>query len=237
MAIDLNKPRYDFNDLNDILSVLLGENGCPWDRAQTHESVMTCLIEECYEVIDAVEKNDKAALREELGDVLLQVVFNAKLAENTGSFSIAEVIDGISRKMIGRHTHIFGAGEAETPDAVLDLWERNKRKEKGYQTASESIARIPKAFPALMRAAKAQKKAAEAGFEAKTLRQTLDETLLSLENLKRATESEKADRYGDFLLKSAHISCFLKINPELALTNALETYINKFEDFESASEK
>jgi tetrapyrrole methylase family protein/MazG family protein len=240
MAIDLTKEKYDFDDLNQIIAVLLGENGCPWDRAQTHESVLTCLIEECYEVIDAVEKNDRSAMCEELGDVLLQVVFHAKLSEKQSSFAMADIVDGISRKMISRHTHIFGTSSAENPEQVLDLWEKNKRKEKGYQSALESITNVPKTFPALMRAAKVQKKASDAGYEMKNLSEAIDDTLNALETLKKSISvenSKKMDNYGDFLLKSANISRFLKINPELALTNALETYINKFKNFESASEK
>lgn len=240
LDIDLNKDKYNFKDLNDIMSFLLGDNGCPWDKSQTHSSVMECLLEECYEVIDAVEKDDKGAMCEELGDVLLQVVFNAKMSEKDNGFTIDDIVDGISRKMISRHTHIFGGAGADNESQALDIWEKNKKKEKGYSSVKESMELVPKTFPSLMRAQKIQKKAAKAGFEEGDIFNAVDdamEALLSFKNSLKNENSVQKSKYGEFLLKSANISRFLKINPELALTNAIETYINMFKNFESASEE
>ena len=240
MDLNINKEKYTFDDFTAIISALLGENGCPWDRAQTHDSVMECLIEECYEVIDAVKDKNDEAFCEELGDVLLQVVFNAEIAKKRNSFAIDGVIDGIAKKMISRHPHVFGTAEAENKEQVLDIWEENKRKEKGYHSVKESMESVPKTFPALMRAQKVLKKAAKATDQNKDISDFIDDALIELLELKISLKTENCvplDKYGELLLTIADISRILKINPELALTNAIETYINKFEHFDIASER
>jgi len=239
MDVDLNKGEYTFDDLNMVIGVLLGENGCPWDKAQTHMSVRECLMEECYEAIDAVNQGDKAAMCEEFGDVLMQVVFNAKLAEKAGDFTIDDVVDGVCRKMISRHTHIFGGdAKALSPEDALVTWEKNKKTEKGYASVREMLELVPHTLPALIRAQKVQKKAAktmERDMDGQTVLAEAEDAFLRLKQAVVAGEGDLEEYYGAFLFKSAQISRFLKINPEFALTNAVETYINKFEHNESAN--
>lgn len=235
--LDINKDRFDFEDLKNIISILLGENGCPWDRAQTHKSVMIHLLEECYEVIDAVNNDDKQAMCEELGDVLLQVVFNARLAQNKGSFSIDDVIDGISRKMINRHTHVFGSDKAADADEALVTWEENKTVEKSYTTITESMENIPKILPALMRAQKIVEKAQKTGLDNSSFDETVKNAANALNELTNNVNcSDKgvvSEKMGQYLLENAKISAFLKINAEFSLTNASEMYINRIKSIES----
>ena len=156
------------NDLQNVMRRLRAPDGCPWDRAQTHESLKKCLIGEVAEYLDAVDASDDEGMREELGDVLMQVVLNAVISEERGAFDLADVTSDITEKMIRRHPHVFSGEKAENVDQVLKLWESVKKKEKenGSQAGPAScLARIPRNLPALMRAAKVQKKAAEAGFD------------------------------------------------------------------------
>ncbi len=226
-----NKETYSFEDFKKIMEILTGENGCPWDKIQTHETLKQYLIEECYEVIEAIDKKDDKNFCEELGDVLLQVVFHSIIAEGEKRFSLSDVIDGVSKKMIYRHPHIFSDTSAETPEKVLQNWEELKRKEKGYKTPSETLKSIPKNLPALMRAEKVLKKA-ETSENDLSLTEILDELKSVLNNID--TMSIDDNKYceciiGEILIKTVKISNFLKINSEFALTNAVEKFINKFE--------
>lgn len=230
--------KYDFDGLRSIMKKLLSEGGCPWDRAQTHESLKRYLIEECYEVIDAIEKNDMVNLCEELGDVLLQVMFHSQVEENKGNFNIDDVVNGISLKMINRHTHIFSDATADTPQEVSDNWEKIKIKEKGYTSYTEVMKSVPKIFPALIRAEKVQKKASDVGFDFKNFDDALlkvYEEIEELKEVKNKSDEEKMEEYGDLLFSIVNISRFLKINPEFALTNSLEKFINRFEYIENVS--
>jgi len=158
--------RYSFDDLLQTVDALLGENGCPWDRKQTFLSLREDLLEECYEAVEAVDNKDDAALREELGDILLSVALYAKIAEKNGLFDINGVVNGITEKIIRRHSHVFGAVTAETPEESLKNWEAEKNREKGFTTATEKIKSVPRALPALMRAQKVLKRAVAAGYAA-----------------------------------------------------------------------
>lgn len=146
---DLNNKR-DFNDLLDIIEVLRGENGCPWDREQTHKSLEKALVEESYEVIDAIEKDDDNSLIEELGDVLLQVVFHASIGKEDGYFDIGDIIEGICNKMISRHPHVFrNSNKIDSSEEVIEKWEDLKKKEKGYESLTEEMNGITKGLPSL----------------------------------------------------------------------------------------
>jgi len=206
--------------LLNIMDTLLGENGCPWDKEQTHESLRQYLLEECYETIEAIDNRDIPSLKEELGDVLLQVVFHAKIAEKAGLFNIEDIIDGISDKLVSRHTHIFGDDKADTPEEVLNVWEANKQNEKNM-TPAQAMRDVPKALPALTRAAKVLKKD-------KSVKPTFDELLCniqkSLEALKDL-EMPHFDLFGKILLQMVGLSAFLEVNAEFSLTNALEGFI------------
>lgn len=226
-----NKETYDFDDFKKIMEILTGENGCPWDKIQTHETLKQYLIEECYEVLEAINKKDAENLQEELGDVLLQIVFHSVLAEKDGKFSLSGVIDSVAKKMIYRHPHIFSDTSAESSDDVLNNWEELKKKEKGYKTQTETLKSIPKSLPALIRAQKVLKKA-EVDNNDSSLSQILNELKDIFDNIN--TNSLVDNEYsqciiGDILIKTVKISNFLKINSEFALTNAIEKFINKFE--------
>jgi tetrapyrrole methylase family protein/MazG family protein len=163
------RKRYTFLDLVRIMERLRARDGCPWDAEQTHESLRRYLIEEGYEVLEAIAAGDMDALYDELGDVLLQVVFHARIAQQCGEFDISDVTTAVCAKMISRHTHIFGSAVAETPDAVLQNWDRIKRGEKGHTTTAEVLRDVPKSMPALMRSGKVQQNAALVGFDGRSL--------------------------------------------------------------------
>lgn len=160
------KEHYDLNDLVDIVARLRAPNGCPWDRQQTHASLRMAMLEEAYEVADAIDKGSDTMLCEELGDVLLQVVFHARLAAEAGGFTLREVCDGICKKMIYRHPHVFGTADGPAAAAVPARWEELKAAEKGIVTTAQDLAAVPDALPALLRAQKLQKRAARHGFAA-----------------------------------------------------------------------
>lgn len=160
------KEHYDLNDLVDIVARLRAPDGCPWDRQQTHASLRMAMLEEAYEVADAIDKGSDTMLCEELGDVLLQVVFHARLAAEAGGFTLREVCDGICKKMIYRHPHVFGTADDPAAAAVPARWEELKAAEKGIVTTAQDLAAVPDALPALLRAQKLQKRAARHGFAA-----------------------------------------------------------------------
>ena len=232
----MDKKKYTFVDFIAIMERLIAPDGCPWDRIQTHESLKRYLIEECYEAVEAINNNDNENLREELGDVMLQVVFHSLLAKKEGLFDIDDVISAVSEKMINRHRHIFGDVSADTPDEVLKSWEEIKKEEKGYESKTAQLKSVPKSLPALMRCEKVIGKA-EKLFDNDNniddLYIEVEAVLKQLKECENASESEKMDKIGKILLLITNISRKNKINPEFALTNAVETYINKFECIEN----
>lgn len=224
--------KYDFKDFTDIIKILRSENGCPWDREQTHESLKQCMIEECYEVVDAINNEDMPNLREELGDVLLQVVMHAVIAEETNKFTIDDVIQDISEKMIRRHPHVFGAKQARTTEDVLQTWEQVKQEEKQEYTGADALNRIPRALPANIRAQKVQKKAAKFGMEFENYEQVLDKVYEELKELEEARKlgnnTQIEEEFGDLIFSIINLSRFLHINAENSLTNATDKFINRF---------
>jgi tetrapyrrole methylase family protein/MazG family protein len=212
---------------------LRSENGCPWDKIQTHESLGKYLIEETYEVLDAIEKGEPKMLCEELGDVLLQIVFHSLISEGKGDFTMADVVDGISRKMISRHTHVFGDAKAETPEEVLVNWEAIKKKEKGQQSTANVLADVPKNLPALMRSYKVQKIAAKAGFDwddvgdvYKKIKEETDELTQACAN---GNKESISDELGDIIFSVVNLARFLNVQPEMALNKATNKFIERFE--------
>ncbi len=223
---------YSAAQLLEIMQTLRSPEGCPWDREQTHKSIRNDAIEEIYEVADAIDSDDKVALCEELGDVLLQVVFHAQIARENGDFTFEDVVDGICKKLILRHPHVFGEEHIDTAGAVLDRWDSIKKQEKHQETATETLKSVPKAFPALMRASKVQKRAIKAGA---VIPDALDngELQKALDELKAAaTETEKTAAYGKLLFLSAGLQNSLKIKAEEALNLATDGYIAEFEEKE-----
>ncbi len=235
--------KYTLEDLVTVMQTLRGENGCPWDRVQTHESLRQDMLEESYEAVDAIDKGDMKNLCEELGDVLMQVVFHAQIEEekgDNGAFTLEDVIRGICEKMVYRHPHVFGTGEvqADTPEEVLVNWEALKKKEKHTTTQTEAMKQIPDALPALIRARKVQKKAADVGFdfyEAGGAMEKVMEECREFEEAVRLDDGTAEEEFGDILFALVNISRFFKINPEFALTKAIKKFINRFEYVENSA--
>ena len=188
-----NKERYTVADLLDIMALLRAEDGCPWDREQTHESIRANFIEETYEVIEAIDTKDSALLREELGDVLMQVVFHARISEEEGDFTFDDVADEVCRKLVVRHPHVFGDVEADTTDKVLTNWDKIKAETKHRDTLADTLNSVPRTLPSLMRATKIAKKAAKAGY-GKSLDHVVGDLLLELATLcnENGIDPEKA---------------------------------------------
>ncbi len=234
------KKTYTLGDLVKIIQALRGENGCPWDKVQTHESLRQDMLEEACEAIDAINKNDMDNLCEELGDVLMQVVFHAEIAAEKGGFTLEDVIRGICEKMIYRHPHVFGTGDVkvDTPEQVLVNWEKLKKKEKKADTQTEIMRNIPEVLPATLRARKVQKKAADVGFDFPVTAdafQKVYEEVRELEEAAKLKNGAEEEEFGDILFAMMNISRFLKINPEFALTKATKKFINRFEYVESTA--
>ncbi|HHV99942.1 MAG TPA: nucleoside triphosphate pyrophosphohydrolase [Clostridiaceae bacterium] len=235
------KDKYEFSDLVDIMKTLRSENGCPWDREQTHESLKKYLIEETYEVLEVIDLNDKDRLCEELGDLLLQIIFHAQIAAEDGKFDINDVITGICRKMIQRHTHVFGDAKAENADEVLTNWEAIKKKEKGQKSQTEVLRSVPANLPALMRSYKVQQKAAQVGFDWDNIDDVIakvHEEIKELEDVYKSKNVERIiDEMGDVFFALVNLARFLKVQPELALTQTINKFIKRFEYIEQESQK
>lgn len=237
MAVDFEfKSKYNIEDLLVIMKLLRGEGGCPWDREQTHESIKKNFIEETYEVIEAINKNDKDLLLEELGDVLMQVVFHTELETEQGGFDFDDVADGICKKLILRHPHVFGDVKADNTDEVLRNWDDIKIKSKGQKSQTETMLSVPRELPALMRAAKVQQKAAKVGFDWKDISGAKQKLCEEMSELDRAVENGDSDNafeeLGDLLFSAVNVSRFLKCDAEEALTSATDKFINRFEKVE-----
>jgi tetrapyrrole methylase family protein/MazG family protein len=232
----MEKERYGFEDLRTVVMLLRSEGGCPWDREQTHESIRKDLIEETYEVIEAIDTADPELMQEELGDVLLQVVFHARIEEEEGRFCMDEVCDGICRKLIHRHPHVFGTVQADTSEQVLANWEKIKSAEKERVTVSDKLHAIPPMLPALMRAEKVGKKAKCFDFaNADEVFCKVDEERSEVKEAVAAGEQEKIhEELGDLLLTVASLCRKLNVEPERALQDATNKFIGRFDELEAA---
>ena len=217
--------------LTNIVHILRKE--CPWDKVQTHESLKRCMIEEAYESIEAIDNNDFINLREELGDVLLQVVFHADLAHEESYFDLKDVINDECEKMIRRHPHIFSEETAKTVDKVIEKWENVKSKEHGNTTHTQRLKDVPKSLPALLRSEKVLKRAADANFEQSDLDTSLKDAIDVIEKIRNVDlevgQSELSDRIGDLLLSIVNASRLAGVDPEDALSFATKKFINRFE--------
>ncbi len=229
--------KYNFNDLVSIMKLLRSENGCPWDREQTHESLERCLIEECYEVIEAIRNDDTENLCEELGDLLLQVVFHSEIAKEYDGFSVGDVTNGIARKMIRRHPHIFKDEKCETSNDVLSNWDKIKMEEKKQENYTDILKDIPKSFPSLLRALKLQEKVKKVGFDFENIDDTIEKVKEELEEVlsayKNGNSQQVEEEIGDLLFSIVNFTRFLKLNPEICLTNTTEKFIKRFEYIET----
>ena len=233
----LAKNEYRVEDLVTIVELLRLPGGCPWDREQTHESLRGGFIEETYEVIEAIDKGDTALLREELGDVLLQVVMHSQIEREAGRFTIDDVANDICRKMMHRHPHVFGDVKADSVDEVLSNWESIKNEEKSRNTVTDKLNAIPRQFPALMRAAKVGKKASVFDFPSTaSVIEKVREELLEVEGaLALKNGDDVMEEIGDLLLSVASLSRLAGVSPEEALTRATDKFIDRFAKVEAAA--
>lgn len=227
-----------FERLRDIVELLRME--CPWDREQTHASLRPCIIEEVYEVAEAIDKQDMDNLKEELGDVLLQIIFHASLAKESGTFDYTDLVNEECEKMIRRHPHVFSDVESKTVDKVLEKWENIKRGEHLKTSHSEHLEGVPKALPALIRSRKVQEKAARIGFDWVDVSGALDKLSEELSELQQALESgnqaQAEEELGDLLFSVVNVSRFMKVNPEAALEATVDKFIRRFRHIEATVE-
>ncbi len=232
----LSKEEYGFEDLVMLVEVLRSEKGCPWDREQTHKSIRKDLIEETYEVIEAIDTEDPVLMREELGDVLLQVVFHAGIEAEEGRFDMNDVANDICVKLIHRHPHVFGNVIAENTDKVLSNWEQIKSEEKSRNTITAKLRSIPPMLPALMRAEKVGKKAE--CFDFADEYDALDKVSEELVEISNAISGENdasvEEELGDLLLSVTSLCRKLGVEPEVALNRATDKFIDRFEAVEKS---
>ena len=229
------KGRYDFEDLVEIVTILRSEDGCPWDREQDHRSIREDLIEETYEVIEAIDTEDPKLLREELGDLMLQVVFHTRIEEEEGRFDIGDVANDICAKLIHRHPHVFGDISVSGTSEVLSNWEKIKSDEKERRTVTDKLRSIPPMLPALMRATKVGKKASCFDFEdASAVMDKVAEEMVEVSEAIECGESEHIkEEIGDLLLTVTSLCRKLGVSAEEALNNATDKFINRFELIEN----
>jgi tetrapyrrole methylase family protein/MazG family protein len=227
---------YSFYELVKILKILRSEDGCPWDREQTNETIKYDTLEEAYELVEAINNKDDDNLVEELGDLLLHVVFHTQIGVDENRFSMDDVLKSIIDKMIRRHPHVFKDVIANNSEEVLEQWDEIKKIEKNHTTQSQVLRSVAKALPALTRATKVGKKAAKVGFDFENKNQLIDklceEVDETVEAIKIGDINHVEEEIGDLLFQIVNISRFFHINPENALTNATEKFINRFEGVE-----
>ena len=230
------RSRHGFDGLMEVMHRLRAPGGCPWDAEQTHKSLRSSLIEESYEVLDALDREDMPALEEELGDLLLQIVFHAVIEEELREFTMRDVTTGIVSKLIYRHPHVFGDVHVNGADDVLVNWENLKQKEKHQQTVADAMRSVPAAFPALMRSYKIQKKASHVGFDWPDAASALPKVSEEAEEVRLAMAEGRADHIaeeiGDLLFACVNVARLLKVDPELALGAATDKFMRRFVSME-----
>ena len=239
------KNRYSWEDFVEIIRLLRAPGGCPWDIEQTHQSIRRDFLEETYEALDALDREDIPAMQEELGDVLMQVAFHAVIEEERGNFTPDDVVDGIAQKMVYRHPHVFGGTvQADTSEQVLVNWEVLKRKEKGMSSTADAIEAVPHTLPALWRAEKVQKKTAKAGFDWDVPLEALDKLEEEIRELRAALKSGAVDgphgvreELGDTLFITAKIAQMTGVDPEDALHCACDKFDGRFRKVEESAGK
>lgn len=232
------KERYDLKDFIDLMAFLRSEKGCPWDREQTHESIKRNLLEEAYETYEAIEEGDAGHLREELGDLLMQVILHARIETEKGSFDMDDIADAACKKLVHRHPHVFGDVIAETPDKVLDTWDAIKRTDR-RQSAASAMDGIPKALPSLMRAEKIQHKAAKLGFDWPVVGGAMYKLREETDELQQGIDAGDLENIeeelGDALFSIVNVARFFKIDSEAALHKACAKFIRRFQYLEEGA--
>ena len=233
----VRKPQYGYEDLLEIIRLLRSEDGCPWDKAQTHQSIRRGLLEEAYEAAEAIDNDDPVLLKEELGDVLMQVVFHADIESDAGRFTIDDVCDGVVKKLLFRHPHVFGSECEDSPESVPVNWDKLKRQEKGQKTVADSMDSVARSLPGLWRAEKLQNKAASAGFEWPDVQGALDKLEEEVGELRRAEEEggDVPEELGDVLFAAVKVGRFCACDPEDAVNGTCEKFIRRFRAVENGA--
>lgn len=235
------KSEYGFDDLVEIVKILRSPGGCPWDREQTHKSIRSNFIEETYEAVEAIDTDDLELLKEELGDVLLQVALHSEIESEKGSFDINDVCDGICKKLIVRHPHVFGDVNAETTDQALKNWDAVKMQTKLQKTQTQAMQSVSKALPSLMRSTKIQQKAAKVGFDWSNVDGALEKLFEECNELKAAIEKDdrenQREELGDVLFSAVNVARFLDIDSEHALYDACDKFTDRFSAVESLAKE
>lgn len=235
------KDKYSIEDLLRIMRILRSPDGCPWDKQQTHQSIRKNFIEETYEVAEAIDNRDSALLMEELGDVLLQVVFHSQMESELGVFDFGDVADGVCKKLIIRHPHIFADTIAETPQEVLRNWDDIKQSQKGQKTVSETLESVPRTLPSLMRGEKVQHRAAKSGFDYPDLWRAFSDMRSEVEELDEAARQGDSglieEELGDLIFSVVNVARFLGIDAEAALGKACDKFISRFAGVERLADE
>ena len=230
-----------FVELVEIMAKLRGPDGCPWDKEQTAQSLKPFLVEETYEVLEAIDEGSPAKVKEELGDLLFQVIFHARLAEEKGEFDMGDVLTNITEKMIRRHPHVFGEKKEKTSEQVLVDWEIMKKTEKGYATRKSILEGVPKELPALIRAHRLQERAARVGFDwekVEDVEKKLDEEVGEFKRTLAGKDTrEMEDELGDIFFALVNIARFIGVNPEDALRRTISKFIHRFQYVEEAAKE
>lgn len=242
LPIEISKNTvYNVTNLCRIVKILRGPDGCPWDMKQTHESIRQHVIEEAYEVVDAIDNDDIDNLIEELGDLLFQVVFHSELGSEEGYFNFSDVVTNICKKMYSRHPHVFGDIKADNVDEALRTWEASKQKEKNLRSYTDNLKNVPKALSPLSRSYKIQKRAAEAGFDwpdAKgAILKVKEELFEFMEEYENSNSERMEEEFGDLLFALVNFARLVKINPDVALNRTINKFISRFEYIETHSKK
>jgi len=233
----MKNKKADISKLTDLMERLRAPEGCPWDREQTLETLVPFIIEEAYEVVAAIDSGESSDVKDELGDLLFQVVFASRIAQEAGNFSMKDVIDASVEKMVRRHPHVFGDGKAGTSEEVLAHWAEIKKEEKRKAGAQHGLlSGIPEVLPALLRAHKVSQKAARVGFDWQDVQEVFVKVDEELEEFKKEVLSKNAagmeEEFGDLLFSLVNVSRFLEVNPEDALRKTISKFITRFNHIE-----
>ena len=236
------KEKYDLNDFIRIIDVLRGPGGCPWDIKQTHESLKVNAVEEAWEVVDAIDEGSAAHLREELGDLLMQVIFHASIEKERGGFTLDDVADEAVKKLVHRHPHVFADVKADTPDEVLANWDAIKRADRGQQSVASAMDGIPRGLPGLMRSEKIQNKAAKVGFDWPEVSGAMDKLREEVGELQEGIDAGDIENIkeelGDVLFSAVNVARFYKLDSEELIHSACAKFIRRFKYLEEhAAEK
>lgn len=235
----MKNERPDIEKLTSLMERLRGPAGCPWDKEQTLASLVPFIIEEAYEVVSAIDSGETGAIKDELGDLLFQIIFVSRIAEESGDFRMKDVIDGCFEKMVRRHPHVFGEAKADTSEEVLRHWALIKEEEKkGAKRDEGLLGGVPEVLPALLRAHKISQKAARIGFDWQDIQEVFVKVNEELEEFKKEVLKKNApgmeEEFGDLLFSLVNVSRFIEVNPEDALRKTVAKFVRRFNHIEKA---